>query len=70
MARAGLTRSIPGIVFNDITAHRDDNGQLIKIEVDYMNAVHDPSSQHVERWLMDETRCELAENSRRVVVTA
>ena len=48
MARAALTRSIPGVVFNDITAHRDGNGQLIKIEVDYMDAVHNPSSQHVE----------------------
>ena len=48
MARAALTRSIPGVVFNDITAHRDENGQLIKIEVEYMDAVHDPSSQRVE----------------------
>ena len=48
LARAALTRSIAGVVFNDITAHRDGNGQLIKIEVDYMDAVHDPSSQHVE----------------------
>ena len=43
MARAALTKAIAGAVFNEITAHRDESGQLIKIEVDYMDKVHDPA---------------------------
>ena len=47
MVRAALTREIPGVVFNEIVAHRDGAGQIMKIEIDYMDAVHDPSPQRV-----------------------
>ena len=47
MARAALTRGLPGVIFNEITAHRDEAGQLMRIEVSYMDAVHDPSPRSV-----------------------
>lgn len=47
MARAALTRALPGVVFNDITAHRDSAGQLLTIDVDFMDEIHDPAPQSV-----------------------
>ena len=45
MAREALTHAVPGVTFNEITAHRDEQGQLMKIEVDYLDEIHDPTSR-------------------------
>lgn len=45
--RATLTRCVAGVTFNEITAHRDEGGQLTRIEVDFLDQVHDPSSRSV-----------------------
>ena len=47
MARAALTRGLPGVIFNEITAHRDEAGQLMRIEVAHMDSIHDPSPRSI-----------------------
>lgn len=47
MARKALTRRIAGVTFNDVTVHRDGDGNLMKIEVEYLDEVHDPSARTV-----------------------
>lgn len=43
-ARLALVRNGRGAVFNEIPAHRDEHGKLMKIEIDFMDQIHDPSS--------------------------